>query len=1111
MNQHPLIRSWHAHKGINDIVSAISVNDHVVLKGLAGSSPAFVISAICTNRSQPVVCIFPDKESAAYFHNDISNLNNDNVFFFPSSYRKKLSGYETDSGQIVLRSEILEHLRKKQANGIYITYIEAFAEKVISPAEIKEQSLAIHKGEKISPAFLEEVLFEYQFEYSDFVSRPGQFSRRGSIVDVFSFSIEHPVRIDFFGDEVESLRIFDVENQLSIDVIEEATVTPDFKATCPELVESGFLSFFNEKPLLYLYDSSMFGKKISDFVSFPRSKRSMYGESSPDESQVLFGWEQCSEQIRSCRRIESGLTTGAEDHITISFETSPQTSFSKKFDMMAKDMWKKKESGYKILLFSENQIQASRLNSIISDLGFPGLFTHVPKAIHEGFADDTLKIAAYSDHQIFERHHKYKIKEDFAKTGGFTLNEFMSLNPGDYVVHIDHGIGVFGGLEKIEIGGREYEQIRIVYRDNDVLFVSLHNLHKISKYKSGEASAPKLSKLGTGAWLHLKQRAKSKVKDIARDLIKLYAARLKQEGFSFSPDTYLQDELEASFMFEDTPDQIKATSDVKADMENSIPMDRLICGDVGFGKTEIAIRAAFKAVAESKQVAVLVPTTILSLQHYYTFTERLRNFPCTVQHLSRLKTAAQQHDIIKKTEEGKIDILIGTHKLLGKEIKFKDLGLLIIDEEQKFGVASKEKLRALKVNVDTLTLTATPIPRTLQFSLMGARDLSMLITPPPNRQPIVTEVHRFDQNIIKMAIDNEIERGGQVFFVHNKVQNITKFKALVEKLCPYARVGIGHGQMKPSEVEDVLLNFIDGSYDVLIATTIVENGLDIPNANTIIINDAQNFGLSDLHQLRGRVGRSNRKAYCYLLSPDFSLITEDARRRLKAIEAFSELGSGFNIALQDLDIRGAGNLLGGEQSGFIADIGFETYRKILAEAVEELKEAEFRDIFADAAKPGTAEVEIRSNDCSIETDLELIIPDTYIENIRERLKIYREISECNSEEDVEKVKKVLTDKFGKIPEQTLHLFEIGPLRKNARDLGFERLLLKGGKMSASFISDREHSFYRSEKFSSILNWVMKKGKGVNLKDTGNKLVMVIDSINSVQQAADVIGDINCST
>ena len=1107
LKRNPLIQAWSIHPAVKELEQRLANPGETKLKGLAGSSMAFIVSVLQNNINAPIICVFADKETAAYFYSDLLSLNNEGIYLYPSSYRKKLSGYETDNGQIVQRSEILNGLKKTNGPGIYVTNIEAYAEKVISPADLQKQTLTIRIGEKISSSFLEEILFEYQFEYTDFVSRPGQFSRRGSIVDIFSFSGEKPLRIDFFGDEVESIRFFDIDSQLSIQIVEECIITPDFKTTCPALVESQFISFFDTKPIILLYDSDLFANNIEVFNETPRSSRQMYGEASIDESDVLFSWEICKTGIEEHRRITAGLSPENESRI-VSFKTLPQQLFNKNFKMLAEDISFKRENGYNIMIFAENQIQASRLNTIFSDLGYQALFTHIPKSLHNGFIDEELKIACYCDHQIFERYHRYKLKEDFSRNSSFGLNEFLALNPGDYVVHIDHGIGVFGGLEKIEISGKEYEQIRIVYRNNDVLYVSMHNLHKISKYKSGEATAPKLSKLGTGAWQQMKQKAKGKVKDIARDLILLYSKRLDQKGFSYTPDSYLQHELEASFIFEDTPDQIKATRDVKDDMEKQTPMDRLICGDVGFGKTEIAIRAAFKAVTDSKQVAVLVPTTILSLQHYYTFSERLRNFPCTVEHLSRLKTPAQQKEIIARLKEGKVDIVIGTHKLIGKEIQFKDLGLLIIDEEQKFGVAAKEKLRSLRVNVDTLTLTATPIPRTLQFSLMGARDLSLLTTAPPNRQPVVTEVHRFNNNVIKMAIDNEIERGGQVFFVHNKVQNIVKFKVLIEKLCPSARVAIGHGQMKPSEMEEVLLNFIDGSSDILIATTIIENGLDIPNANTIIINDAQNFGLSDLHQLRGRVGRSNRKAYCYLLTPDFSLLTQDARQRLKAIEAFSELGSGFNIAMQDLDIRGAGNLLGAEQSGFIADIGFETYRKILAEAVEELKESEFRELFAnkDSKPEQSDEHRMYSNDCGIETDLELLIPESYIENITERLKVYRQISECDNAEKTDAVQKSLKDRFGKIPPQTLPLFGIGPLRQLARQNGMERLLLKNGKMTATFITDREHPFYKSLKFSRILNWIMLKKKGVNLKDTGGKLIISVDNVKTVDEATDVILD-----
>ncbi|PKP22972.1 MAG: transcription-repair coupling factor [Bacteroidetes bacterium HGW-Bacteroidetes-21] len=1078
------------------------------LKGLAGSSQSLLVSALFSKTKTPIVCLFKDKESAAYFHNDLSGLfGADKIMFFPSSFRKKLTNYEADNHQLVQRTEVISGLKTDKSPTILITYIEAFAEKVISPLQMEEQSICIRKGEKISSAFLEEVLFEYQFEYTDFVTVPGQFSRRGSIVDIFSFSNEKPVRIDFFGDEVESIRFFDIESQLSISTLESIVITPDFQITCPQFIETSLMSFYPEETIIFMVDSETSGHNLNNFSDEPRIRRKIYGETTEDHLPIFFSWDDCIKTIEQFSILDFSQIPLFTCKQIIEFNTSSQPLFNKKFDLLASELAEKKEKGYKVFLLAENQVQASRLNSIFEDLGFQQLFTHLPIALHEGFIDHDTLTAIYCDHQIFERYHRYKIRSDFAKKEAITLHEFLSLNPGDYIVHIDHGIGVFAGLEKSEINGKLIEQIKLVYKDNDVLYVSLHNLHKISKYKSGEATSPKLNKLGTGAWQQLKSRTKSRIKDIARDLINLYALRLEQKGFAFQPDSYMQNELEASFIYEDTADQVKATTDIKRDMESDIPMDRLICGDVGFGKTELAVRAAFKAVADNKQVAILVPTTILALQHFYTFSDRLRNFPCSIDHVSRLRSASEQKAAIKKLEEGKTDIIIGTHKILGKEIRFKDLGLLVIDEEQKFGVAAKEKLRTLRVNVDTLTLTATPIPRTLQFSLMGARDLSILNTPPPNRQPMVTEIHTFNEEVIKAAVDKEIERGGQVFFVHNRVQNIAKIKIMLLKLCPYARIIIGHGQMKPGELEETMLSFIDGSYDILIATTIIENGLDIPNANTIIINDAQNYGLSDLHQLRGRVGRSNKKAFCYLLTPNPAMLSDDARRRLKAIETFSELGSGFNIAMQDLDIRGAGNLLGGEQSGYIADIGFETYRKILNEAISELKESDFKGRLMEPESKNKVPELVKATECSIETDLELFIPEDYVESMTERLKLYREISGIEDEAQIEKIKTELTDVYGKIPIETLKLLNVGILRKYAIQAGFERLILKNRKMIAYFIGDMESSYYSTNAYKRILEWLMQNKMGAGLKESKSKLSLTIDKVPSIERASKIMLDI----
>jgi len=1094
-------------KLIELVINKSSDKQLIALKGISGSISSLLLAALFQKVCSNLLCIFPDKESAAYFHSDlISFMSQSNILFLPSSYKKKLKHYEADNAQMVIRTDTLNRIKENKQKYVTITYSEAISEKSLAPSQIENNSLEIHKNEKISPKFLEEVLFEYQFEYTDFVYKPGQFAIRGSIVDIFSFASEHPVRIDFFGNEVDSIRFFNINDQLSIQVVDKVIITPDFQTICSESIISSIFDFYKEQPLLFIDETKAILNNIDNFFDSPKKGREVYGEIKDEERDFFFNSEQTNNVINNFSIIETGISTYFTHNTLVELNTFPQPIFNKQFELLASDMANNKDKGYVNYLMSENNIQVSRLNTIFSDLGYDNLFIHFPASLHKGFGDNELKLVFYSDNQIFERYQKYKIREDFVKNESISLNEFLALNPGDYIVHIDHGIGIFGGLEKVELNGKQLEQIRLVYKDKDILYVNLQNLHKISKYKSSNAEAPKLNKLGSGAWLQLKNRTKSKLKDIAKDLIALYAKRLEQPGFAFSDDTYMQHELEASFMYDDTPDQEKTTKEVKADMEKTVPMDRLVCGDVGFGKTEIAVRAAFKAVADSKQVALLVPTTILALQHFYTFTERLRAFPCSIEHISRLKTSREQKQILEKLEDGKIDILIGTHKLLSNNIKFKDLGLLIIDEEQKFGVAAKEKLRELRVNIDTLTLTATPIPRTLQFSLMGARDLSTINTPPPNRQPVVTEIHSFTDEIIREAIVNELERKGQIFFVHNRVHNIIKIKERINKACPQARVVIAHGQMKPNELENTLLSFIDGSYDVLLSTTIIENGLDIPNANTIIINDAHNFGLSDLHQLRGRVGRSNKKAYCFLLTNDIHTLTSDARRRLRAITEFNDLGSGINIAMQDLDIRGAGNLLGAEQSGFIADIGFETYKKILKQAIDELKESEFVDLF----NKNESSNDILSryvSECSVETDMPLFIPDNYITNISERLKTYREIAELEDSNSILSFSKKLSDRFGTIPPETIALLEIGPLRKIARKLGYERVLLKNKKMICFFISDKESPYFQSVIFQNILNWVLNNRMGANLKEANNRLSLHIEGIVSVKQACNFLEEL----
>lgn len=1063
-----------------------------------GSSRSLYISNILNNISENHLIILPDKEEAAYFHNDLSLISNQKSVFFPTSFKRSVVYGQEDSSNLLLRAETLQLLANNEKL-IIVTYPEAIIEKVIHKDKLVNSTLKLNLGEQVSIDFIQEVLQEYHFQYVDFVYEPGQYSIRGSIIDVFSFASDLPYRIDFFGDEVESIRSFDIENQLSNESFKEISIVPkivnpnednsDLKQT------ESFFHFLTQNSMIWVEDLPLVLDKISE-VQAKLADQSNYDR--------IISAEKTLEAINTFRLIEFGQKNYIKQH-EISFNTSHQPSFNKNFELLGKNILQNKEDNYTSYILSDNEKQIERLEAIFNDINPDIKFNPVLKTIHEGFIDHDLRICFYTDHQIFGRYHKFKIKNSLQKKEQITMRELTGLHPGDYVVHIDHGIGKFGGLEKVDISGKTQEAIKLVYKDQDTLYISIHALHKISKYKGKDAEPPRIYKLGTGTWQKLKQSTKSKVKDIAKELIQLYAQRKEEKGFAFSLDTYLQKELESSFIYEDTPDQLISTNAVKNDMESEVPMDRLICGDVGFGKTEIAIRAAFKAVTDSKQVAVLVPTTILALQHYQTFRERLADFPCNVDHLSRLRSKKQQTETIKNLAEGKTDIIIGTHRLVGKEINFKDLGLLIIDEEQKFGVAVKEKLKKLKLNVDTLTLTATPIPRTLQFSMMGARDLSIINTPPPNRYPIITELHTFEEEIIKEAIDYEFQRNGQVFFIHNRVQNIHEIETLINKLCPDVKTIVAHGQMEGAKLEKVMLDFINYDYDVLIATTIIESGLDIPNANTIIINNAQNFGLSDLHQLRGRVGRSNKKAFCYLLAPPLISVTQEARRRLKAIEEFSELGSGFNIAMQDLDIRGAGNLLGAEQSGFITDIGFETYHRILNEAILELKESSFQDLYE---KEQEIEIEKQIsqqkfvNDCQIDTDLEILFPDKYISNISERIRLYRELDNIETEEKLLDFEKQLKDRFGEIPSQSAELINVVRLRWLAVDLGFEKIILKNGKMTAYFISNQESPYYKSTIFSKILGFIQQNPKDIKMKEANNKLTMIFERTRNVHDAID---------
>lgn len=1085
----------------------------VHLKGMAGSLPA-VVAASLFKESGPVhLIILPEKEEAAYFFNDLENLlgeqelpfHKKRVLFFPTTYRRPYEIEKTDNTNVLSRTEVMKRIGSREGGTLVVTYPEALAEKVVSKAYLAKNTLRIQKGENLSLDFVLELLAEYGFDRVDFVVEPGQYSLRGGIIDVFSYTNDRPYRIEFFGDDIESIRTFDPANQLSIDQLTHITITPNIQDRTLEEKRGTFLAYTGRDTVVWMREAAYATDRIGkEFEKAEQAFSELSTEIRHLEPAELFTTaDEFKADILSHPLIEFGSHFLIKNAEQLEFSVQPQPSFNKNFDLLLQKLDEDSQAGITNLILSDNPKQSERIRTIFSDMAALRSIEEeslnyelVNLSLHEGFIDKANGVACFTDHQIFERYHKYRIRDGFAGREAITMKEIYDLQPGDYVTHIDHGIGRFGGLEKIENNGRQQEAIRLIYQNDDILYVSIHSLHRISKYVGKEGTAPVLNRLGSNAWNRLKSKTKQRVKDIAKDLIKLYAERKAADGFSFNPDTYMQHELEASFIYEDTPDQVKTTADVKRDMEKSYPMDRLVCGDVGFGKTEIAVRAAFKAVADSKQVAVLVPTTILALQHYRTFGERLSEFPCRVEYINRFKTAKEQKAILKDLEQGKIDILIGTHRLVGKDVVFRDLGLMIVDEEQKFGVATKEKLKRMKVNVDTLTLTATPIPRTLQFSLMGARDLSVINTPPPNRYPVQTELHVLNEEIIRDGIHFELSRGGQVFFVHNRVSNIPEVAGMVQRLVPDARIAIGHGQMEGHKLEKIMLDFVEGYYDVLIATTIIESGLDIPNVNTIFINEAQNYGLSDLHQLRGRVGRANKKAFCYLLAPPVSVLTDEARKRLKAIEEFSELGSGFNIAMRDLDIRGAGNILGAEQSGFISEIGFEMYQRILDEAILELKQTDFKELYSDEAPVRSEFV----RECLIETDLEIMMPDSYVTNITERLSLYKELDGLEAEEDLLKFQEKLIDRFGPVPPQTQELLNTIRLRRMARKLGFEKISLKNGIMAATFISDRESPFYQSNIFTAVLQFIQIERDKVRLKEVNDKLRLSFREINSVSQA-----------
>ncbi|MFC2090445.1 transcription-repair coupling factor [Bacteroidota bacterium] len=1097
---------------IAEVLKAEHVNLYY-LKGLSGSSRAALFHAVASKSKGNHLVLFHDKEEAAYFYTDVVALEGspDRTLFFPSSYKRSVQYNQTDEANIITRTQTLKRLNEQRVSNFIISYAEALLERVLTRAELSRNTLEIKSGETLERDFLEEVLQTYKFQLVDFVYEPGQYAIRGGIVDIFSFSSSMPYRIDFFGDEIESIRTFDIESQRSLEDKKRVAIIPNIQWE-KELGDKrvSFLDYIPSNTTIWLEDTELILGKIKEVYT----KTDIKGEEAnglPKE-KLLIDDATLRSQMKDYRSMVFSRPGSRKALRTWEFSTVPQTPFNKDFELLARELLKNHtQLGYTNYILSDNQIQLDRLKAIFEEISPDVGFAESTTTLHQGFTDADLKVAIYTDHQIFDRYHKFKLHDQFTKKEALSIKELANLNPGDYVVHIDHGIGKFGGLESIEINGNRQESVRLIYKDNDVLYVNIHSLHKISKYKGKEGQEPRIYKLGTGAWQKLKQKTKNKVKDIAGELIQLYAKRREQKGFSFSPDTYLQRELESSFIYEDTPDQGKATGDFKTGMEAEFPMDRLICGDVGFGKTEIAIRAAFKAVSDSKQVAVLVPTTILAFQHYNTFSNRLKNFPCSVDYISRFRTAGEQTQILKKLDEGSLDIIIGTHKLVSDKVKFKDLGLLVIDEEQKFGVAVKEKLKKFKLNVDTLTLTATPIPRTLQFSLMGARDLSIINTPPPNRHPIVTEVHSFNEEIIREAIEYEVSRGGQVFFIHNRIQNIAEVKDIIDKVVPGIRSVIAHGQMDGKTLEKVMLGFMMGDYDVLIATSIIESGLDIPNTNTIIINNAHHFGLSDLHQLRGRVGRSNKKAFCYLFAPPLTVLTADARRRLKAIEEYAGLGSGFSIAMQDLDIRGAGNLLGAEQSGFIADIGFETYHKILNEAVQELKESEYAGLFEnDRSSESKEEAHKYVSDCIIETDLELLIPESYVNNTPERMNLYRELDNIDSPDQLTLFQEMLQDRFGPPPPETEDLLKVVKLRWLSREVGVEKIILKNSTLIAFFVSNPDSVFYKSKTFSRIIGNIQRNAALFRMKQERDRLSLRVSQVNGVIDAHRILEKLNAS-
>jgi len=1126
LSKQTIVNYYQAAEKVSLVFKALQQEKHhFQMSNLVGSSLSFVISETFKQLEKPYLLICSDKEEAAYYLNDLEQLLGDkNVLFYPGSYRRPYQIEETDNANVLLRSEVLNRINSRKKPAIIVTYPTALFEKVVTKKELEKSTLKINQGENLSLDFVNEVLFEYNFNRVDFVTEPGEFSVRGGIVDVFSFSNDEPYRIEFFGDEVDSIRTFDVETQLSKEKLTKISIMPNVENKALEESRESFLKYLSSKTVLFVKNQELLKGNLDKFyhkaqVEFEKLSKEIKhakpeelfcnGEEIVNQLQdftvAYFGKQRLLNEVET-NRSPSDFDS-AQSPATIAFNIRPQPSFNKQFNLLIEDLNVHHSKGYSNYILCANEKQAQRFHDIFEDADEEVHYETVVFPLYQGFIDEDQKVVCYTDHQIFERYYRFRLKNGYAKKQNITLKELTNLNKGDYVTHIDHGIGKFAGLQKIDVDGKKQEAIKLIYGDRDILYVSIHSLHKISKFNGKDGKPPKIYKLGSDAWKKVKQKTKARVKHIAFNLIQLYAKRKLQKGFAFGPDTNMQHELEASFLFEDTPDQFSATQDVKADMEKDQPMDRLVCGDVGFGKTEVAIRAAFKAVDNGKQVAVLVPTTILAFQHFKTFSERLKDFPVRIDYMNRFRTTKQKNGVIDGIADGSIDIVIGTHQLTNKKVQFKDLGLLIIDEEQKFGVAVKDKLKTIKENVDTLTLTATPIPRTLQFSLMAARDLSVIKTPPPNRHPIETNVIRLSEETMRDAISYEISRGGQVFFIHNRIENIKEVAGMLQRLVPSAKIGIGHGQMEGKKLEELMLSFMNNEFDVLVSTTIIESGLDVPNANTIFINNANNFGLSDLHQMRGRVGRSNKKAFCYFITPPYHMMTDDARKRITALEMFSELGSGLNIAMKDLEIRGAGDLLGGEQSGFINDIGFDTYQKILQEAIVELKENEFKDLYPEEENKPKAYVK----EVQIDTDFEILFPDDYVNSVSERLNLYNKLGSLTNEEELVTFEAELVDRFGEIPTRVADLFDSVRIKWLAKEFGLEKVILKKKRMIGYFVSDQQSNFYNTEAFTRMLQYVQKNPKSCVMKEKqtkkGLRLLITFIKIDSVNTALKVLESI----